>query len=40
MKKRQKMKNLAYPPMQKGATFGIEQVKERIKAAIAKHAGN
>jgi arylsulfatase len=31
---------IAYPPMQEGGSFGIERVKERIKAAIAKHAGS
>jgi arylsulfatase len=31
---------IAYPPMQKGAAFGIDRVKEKIKAAIANHPGN
>jgi arylsulfatase len=31
---------IAYPPMQKGASFGIDQVKEKIKEAIAAHSGN
>ena len=31
---------IAYPPMQEGAAFGIDRVKEKIKAAIAAHRGN
>ena len=31
---------IAYPPMQEGESFGIDRVKERIKAAIAAHRGN
>jgi arylsulfatase len=31
---------IAYPPMQEGASFGIDRVKEKIKAAINNHRGN
>ncbi len=31
---------IAYPPMQEGASFGIDRVKEKIKAAINNHKGN
>ena len=31
---------IAYPPMQEGASFGIDRVKEKIKAAIHNHKGN
>jgi arylsulfatase len=31
---------IAYPPMQEGAAFGIDRVKEKIKAAIHNHRGN
>ena len=29
-----------YPPMQKGASFNMEAVKEHIAKAIAAHAGS
>jgi hypothetical protein len=31
---------IAYPPMQKGAAFGIENVKAQIKEAIHNQRGN
>jgi arylsulfatase len=31
------MSAIEYPPMQKGASFNLDAVKEKIAAAMAKH---
>jgi arylsulfatase len=31
---------IEFPPMQKGASFNMESVKEQVAKAIASHSGN